>query len=102
MRRPRYTVRLLRAAEDDFTEIVSYVAAERPNAAESLAQRIENSLRLLAANPYLGRVPKDVALLDLGYRYLIVQNYLIFYVIEERTVFVHRIVHGARDLLDLF
>ena len=102
MKRPRYTVRLLRAAEDDFTEIVSYVAAERPNAAESLAQRIENSLRLLAANPYLGRVPKDVALLDLGYRYLIVQNYLIFYVIEERTVFVHRIVHGARDLLDLF
>jgi len=102
VRRPRYTVRLLRAAEDDFTEIVSYVAAERPNAAESLAQRIENSLRLLAANPYLGRVPKDVALLDLGYRYLIVQNYLIFYVIEERTVFVHRIVHGARDLLDLF
>ena len=89
MKRPRYTVRLLRAAEDDFTEIVSYVAAERPNAAESLAQRIENSLRLLAANPYLGRVPKDVALLDLGYRYLIVQNYLIFYVIEERTVFVH-------------
>ena len=102
MKRPRYTVRLLRAAEDDFTEIVSYVAAERPNAAESLAQRIENSLRLLAANAYLGRVPKDVALLDLGYRYLIVQNYLIFYVIEERTVFVHRIVHGARDLLDLF
>ena len=102
MRRPRYTVRLLRAAEDDFTEIVSYVAAERPNTAESLAQRIENSLRLLAANPYLGRVPKDVALLDLGYRYLIVQNYLIFYVIEERTVFVHRIVHGARDLQDLF
>jgi toxin ParE1/3/4 len=102
VKRPRYTVRLLRAAEDDFTEIVSYVAAERPNAAESLAQRIENSLRLLAANPYLGRVPKDVALLDLGYRYLIVQNYLIFYVIEERTVFVHRIVHGARDLLDLF
>jgi len=102
VKRPRYTVRLLRAAEDDFTEIVSYVAAERPNAAESLAQRIENSLRLLAGNSYLGRVPKDVALLDLGYRYLIVQNYLIFYVIEERTVFVHRIVHGARDLLDLF
>jgi toxin ParE1/3/4 len=102
VKRPRYTVRLLRAAEDDFTEIVSYVAAERADAAEALAQRIETSLRLLAANPYLGRVPKDVALLDLGYRYLIVQNYLIFYVIEERTIFVHRIVHGARDFLELF
>ena len=102
MKRPKYTVRLLRAAEDDFTEIVSYVAAERVDAAEALAQRIETSLKSLAANPYLGRVPKDLALLDLGYRYLIVQNYLIFYVIEERTIFVHRIVHGARDFLELF
>lgn len=102
MKRPRYGVRLLRAAEDDFTELVSYVAAEKPDAAESLAQRIERSLRLLATNPYLGRVPNDAALLDLGYRYLIVQNYLIFYVIEERTIFVHRIVHGARDFLGLF
>lgn len=102
MKRPKYTVRLLRAAEDDFTEIISYVAAEKPDAAESLAQRIEHSLRLLATNPYLGRVPNDAALLDLGYRYLIVQNYLIFYVVEERTIFVHRIVHGARDFLGLF
>ena len=102
MKRPKYTVRLLRAAEDDFTEIISYVAAEKPDSAESLAQRIEHSFRSFATNPYLGRVPKDAALLDLGYRYLIVQNYLIFYVVEERTIFVHRIVHGARDFLGLF
>jgi len=67
-----------------------------------LLKKIENSLRLLATNPYLGRVPNDAALLDLGYRYLVVQNYLIFYVVEERTIFVHRIVHGARDYLGLF
>ena len=46
MKRRNYTVRLLRAAEDDFTEIVTYIAAQRPNAAEALAQRIEKSLRL--------------------------------------------------------
>jgi toxin ParE1/3/4 len=57
---------------------------------------------LLATNPHLGRIPKDAALLDLGYRYLVVQNYLIFYVVEDRTIFVHRIVHGARDYLGLF
>ena len=102
MKRPKYRVRLLRAAEDDFTEIVTYIAAERPEAAEALAQRIESNLRLLATNPHLGRIPKDAALLDLGYRYLVVQNYLIFYVVEDRTIFVHRIVHGARDFLGLF
>ena len=58
MKRRKYTVRLLRAAEDDFTEIVSYVAAESTDAAETLAQRIERSLKLLAGNPYLGRVPR--------------------------------------------
>ena len=30
MKRRNYTVRLLRAAEDDFTEIVTYIAAQRP------------------------------------------------------------------------
>ncbi len=36
----KYTVRLLRIAEDDFQEIVSYIAAERPKAAEALAAKI--------------------------------------------------------------
>ena len=102
MKRPKYSVRLLRAAEDDFTEIVTYIAAQKPEAAEALAQNIESNLSLLATNPHLGRIPKDAALLDLGYRYLVVQNYLIFYVVEDRTIFVHRIVHGARDYLGLF
>ena len=51
MKRRRYTVRLLRAAEDDFTEIVTYIAAQRPEAAEALAQKIEKNLKLLAAKP---------------------------------------------------
>jgi toxin ParE1/3/4 len=93
----KHTVRLLRAAEEDFTEIVTYTAASKPEAAEALAQRIEKNLKLLAMNPYLGRVPNDPALVDLGYRYLVVQNYLIFYVCEGQTIFVHRIIHGARD-----
>jgi len=32
VKRRKYTVRLLRAAEDDFTEIVTYIAAHSPNA----------------------------------------------------------------------
>jgi toxin ParE1/3/4 len=93
----KHAVRLLRAAEEDFTEIVTYIAAQRPNAAEALAQKIEKNLTLLAPNPYLGRIPNEPELADLGYRYLVVENYLIYYVREERTVFVHRIIHGPRD-----
>jgi toxin ParE1/3/4 len=99
---PEYSIRLLRAAEDDFTEIITYIAAEKPYTAEALATKIEKNLKLLCKNPRLGRIPNEEELMKLGYRYLIVQNYLIFYTIEERAVFVHRIEHGARDYLNLF
>ena len=102
MSRIEYKVRLLRVAEDDFTEIVIYIAADRPTAAEAVAAKIEKNLKLLSHNPYVGRVPKEDQLAQLGYRYLVVQDYLVFYTIEERAIYVHRILHGARDYLSLF
>jgi len=98
---PEYSVRLLRIAEDDLTEIITYIAADRPSAAEKLATRIEKNLHLLARNPHLGRIPNEEELLRVGYRYLAVENYLIFYTIEAKTILVHRILHGARDYLKL-
>ena len=101
MTRTRFAISLLPLAEEDLTEIVIYVAAERPLAAEHLATKIEKNISLLSTNPYLGRIPNEEELARIGYRFLIVDNYLIFYVVEQRTIYVHRIVHGARDYLGL-
>jgi plasmid stabilization system protein ParE len=100
--RRKYSVRLLRAAEDDFTEIVTYIASERSAAADVLATKIEKNLQLLSQNPRMGRVAKEEELARLHYRYLVVENYLIFYTIGGQTIYVHRILHGARDYLTLF
>ena len=102
MSRRKYKIQLLRIAEDDFTEIVTYIASDRPSAADALATKIEKNLQLLSQSPHLGRVPKEEELARLHYRYLVVENYLIFYTIEGQTVYVHRILHGARDYLSLF
>ena len=102
MTRRKYTVRLLRIAEDDFAEIVTYIAADRPSAAEALATKIEKNLKLLSQNPHLCRVPKERELSRLHYRYLVVENYLIFYTIEGQSIYIHRMLHGARDYLSLF
>jgi plasmid stabilization system protein ParE len=102
MSRASYGVRLLRIAEDDFLEIVQYISADRPSAADALATKIEKSLHLLSKNPHLGRVPEESELAQLGYRYLVVEEYLTFYTIESQSIFVHRILHGARDYLNLF
>ncbi|MBU2446062.1 MAG: type II toxin-antitoxin system RelE/ParE family toxin [Bacteroidetes bacterium] len=85
MSQNKYTVRLLEAAEDDLNEILTYIAADRPSAAESLADKIEKNLSLLADNPFLGRTPRDEDLIKMGYRYLIVENYLLFYIIERQA-----------------
>jgi toxin ParE1/3/4 len=102
VKRLEYTIRLLRVAEDDLSEIVNYVAAERPSAADALATKIEKNLNLLSKNPQLGRIPNEEELMRLGYRYLVVQDYLIFYTLEEQVIYVHRILRGARDYLSLF
>lgn len=97
MSKTKCQIRFLKIAEEDFTEIVSYVAADNPNAANVLATKIEKNLELLSDNPKLGRIPRDEEIRNLGYRYLIVQNYIIFYTTEERTIIIHRILHSARN-----
>lgn len=97
----KYQVRLLKVAEDDFTEIVSYIAAENPVAAEAIADKIEKNLLLLSENPQLGRIPRDEDIRLIGYKYIIVQNYIILYTIEQKTILVHRILHGARNYKSL-
>ena len=97
----KYQVRLLSIAEEDFTEIVSYIAAENQKAALNLADNIENNLKFLSQNPKLGRIPRESEIRKLGYRYLIVQNYLIFYKVENKSILIYRILHGARDYKSL-
>ncbi len=97
----KFAVRLLSVAEEDLSEAITFIAADNPTAAMVLAEKIENSLNELARHPRIGRVPDDPNLMQMGYRYLVVENYLIFYVLEERVVIIHRILHGARNYRDL-
>lgn len=101
MKKPEYTIRLLQAAEEDFKEIISYIALDDPSAAEVVAGKIEKSLSYLSAHPFMGKIPDEKELAGMGYRFLVVQNYLIFYIAERQTVWVHRIIHGARDYISL-
>ena len=98
MRIDRYAVRWLSIAEQDFQDIILYIAADNISAADRLAQKIERSLRRLVRHPYLGKIPVDHPLAAMGYRMLVIEDYLVFYKIKGKTVLIHRIDHGARDL----
>jgi plasmid stabilization system protein ParE len=98
VRSSKYPVRLLPIAEEDLQEILSYIAADSPASAYRFAEMIEKNLQRLSSHPHLGKIPNDEKLSGMGYRFIIVGNYLIFYTIRSKTVVVHRIIHGARDI----
>ncbi|MBL8073248.1 MAG: type II toxin-antitoxin system RelE/ParE family toxin [Nitrospira sp.] len=97
----KYRVHLLSIAEQDLTELISYLAAENPSAAAETLERIESRLQSVAIHPFAGRVPRDPQLIALGYRVLVIDNYLVFYKVKGATLLVYRILHGARDIYHL-
>jgi toxin ParE1/3/4 len=97
MSEQKYKVQLLRLAEEDINEIVLYVAADDQNAALGLVNKFNKHISLLENTPLMGAAPHEASLKQSGYRYIVVDNYLIFYVVEDYTIYIHRIVHGARD-----
>lgn len=96
MSRP-YNIRYLSTAERDLYEIFEYIQKDNPTAAISQLNKFDESISKLASNPHLGVVPNDERLKRLGYQMLIVDKYLVFYVIKTRTIQIRRILHGARQ-----
>jgi len=90
-------VRLLRLAEEDLIEILSYLEADNATAAADALTMLEKDISWLEQFPACGKIPEDMELMHLGYRFLVSGNYLVFYKIEETVVLVYRILHAARD-----
>lgn|GEM_PF-5202073 len=56
----------------------------------------------LADFPHMSVVPKDMRLKSLNYRMLIIDNYLVFYVVRNQIVEIRRILLGKRKYFFLF
>ena len=97
-----YEIRYLSIAEKDLIDIFEYIKKDNPTAAISQLEKFDNSISRLALNPFLGVIPKDERLKKLGYRMLIVDKHLAFYVVKTETVQIRRIIHGARRYSFLF
>lgn len=90
------TVRVLRRAQHDLAEIHRYIEREKPDAADRFLDRLLDTLDSLHDMPERGGVPRDARLASLGYRVLVVDEYLILYKIVRSHVRVYRVVHGRR------
>jgi toxin ParE1/3/4 len=92
-----YEIRYLPTAEEDLEDIFDYIMLDNPSAAASMLEKFDDLISQLAHNPHLGVAPRDDRLRKLGYRMLIIGDYLAFYVVKSRMVQIRRIIHGARN-----
>jgi addiction module RelE/StbE family toxin len=95
-----YHLRYLPMAKKDITEIVTYIAEEleAPKAALNLLDELEEKINKLTSNPYAHRLYRPSMPIDTEYRLLPVKNYLIFYVVFDDIIEVHRVIYKKRDL----
>ncbi|MGN0603321.1 MAG: type II toxin-antitoxin system RelE/ParE family toxin [Oscillospiraceae bacterium] len=96
-----YTIEYLSAAVSDMAEIAAYIGVKlsNPAAAERLAEEVVSAIEKLADMPYKCGVYTPVRALKHEYRKLLVQNYIVFYYIDEdeNVVTVARVIYARRD-----
>jgi len=93
-----YTLRYLPVAQDDLRSILDFIAQDKPSRASSFIEELDTKIGLLEEQPLLGRTPRHPKLREYGYRVLILDAYLVFYIIRGQTIEIHRVVHGSRNL----
>lgn len=85
--------------EQDLIELWLYIAEDNPAAADRVLDEIDVKCQLLAEQPRLGPARPDIRP---ELRYFPVGSHLILYREITGGVEIVRVVHGARDLPDLF
>ena len=96
-------LKLIRSArsEEDLIAVWRYGATEgnNPTAADRLLRLIDQRIKMLASNPYLGEQQPQFGERT---RRLIVGYYLVYYDVLDDAVHVLRVYHASRNIEKLY
>ena len=88
-------------AQNDLLEIKTYIEEEllNPSAAVATVSRITKSLRILQSHAQAGTPLSSVADIESDYRFIVSGNYISFYRVYGREVYIDRILYARRDYM---
>lgn len=92
-----YKVKIFPSAQRDLREIVDYLNTMSEEAALRYYDLLISGISSLSSMPERCPHPRDLALAAKGYRYLTVKNYLVFFIVNDSTVQIMRIIYAKRD-----
>ncbi len=100
-----YRIRYTPLAYEDLDDIDTYISTVllSPQAALKLLNEMEESINRLKEFPFIGSEVNDPYLASRGYRKLIIQNYLVFHLVDQmqKEILIMRVMYGAREYRNL-
>ncbi len=98
-----YNVHLIEGAENDLFEIYKYIAAhDSVHKAESLLNKVEELCSSLKDLPDRGHIPPELDRIGIKqYKEVHFKPYRVIYQIIKNNVYIHCILDGRRDMMDL-
>jgi plasmid stabilization system protein ParE len=89
-----YKLKYLPLAQKDLRDIISYIAdnLKAPKAAMDLLDALDQSIYRLQQFPYSCKVYLPIEPLEAEYRMLSVKNYLVFYIVLQRNLFLDKFI----------
>ena len=93
----QYETRIFPTAKQDLLDVIDYLNTLSRDSALKCYDRLVSEIASLSTMPERCPRPRDLALAAKGYRYLVVGNYLVFYVVAGNTVQIRRILYARRD-----
>ncbi|WJH41218.1 type II toxin-antitoxin system RelE/ParE family toxin [Aliirhizobium terrae] len=88
-----------REARQDLAGIARYLADRNPRRARSYVEQLRAACLQIGQMPNAFEMVEDASLPDIRRR--VFEPYLIFYSVEHNGVHLLRIIHGARDYLQI-
>jgi toxin ParE1/3/4 len=98
-----YKVVYFPIAIDDVNNILNYILIDNPPVALELINKIDYAISSLSRFPYKGVSPKDYHLKSKNYRMLIIDSYIVFYVVNDilSIIEIMRVLSSKQNYLSL-
>lgn len=88
-------------ALNDLAEVKTYITEEleNPDAALATIGRITKKIRILRDQAYIGTPISSVTDTKSDYRFLVSGNYLVFYRVYGKDIYIDRVLYSRRDYM---
>jgi plasmid stabilization system protein ParE len=98
-----YSLRFTQTFHDDVQSSVNYIrqTLQAPIAAQRLKDDIKNAYKSIKETPLMYPTVPNEYLASKGFRFKMVNSYVIFYIVDNKTIHIVRFLFGSRDWINI-